>query len=142
MNTGTRTHVHETRRSASPRILRLSSRNFCSSLVSPLPSSTSWPATGMTLKAIGAGNFDGRGHLDGVAVVRERGGAVRHLADLLVELGGPGQAGAGHRLVGGATTRRSPASVVERLQHGHGDHRRAVRVGDDSLRYGLESLGG
>ena len=34
---------------------------FCSSFVSALPSSTSLPATGMTLKAIGAGNFDGAG---------------------------------------------------------------------------------
>ena len=35
VNTGTRTQVQVTERSGSPRIFRLSSRNFCSSLVSP-----------------------------------------------------------------------------------------------------------
>ena len=54
MKTGTRTQVPETARSGMPRILRLSLRSFCSSSVSPDPSSTSEPASGTTLKAIGA----------------------------------------------------------------------------------------
>ena len=100
VNTGTRTHVPDTGRSGSSRILRLSLRSFCSSSVSPEPSSTSLPAKGSTLKAIGPGNFCGRRELDGVAVVGEGGGAVDHLADLLVELVHAGQPGARHRLVG------------------------------------------
>ncbi len=41
--------------------MRLSLRSFCSSSVSREPSSTKLPACGMTLKAIGFGNFDGSG---------------------------------------------------------------------------------
>ena len=44
-----------------PRILRLSLRSFCSSSVSTEPSSTSEPASGTTLKAIGATYFSGAG---------------------------------------------------------------------------------
>ena len=45
-----------------PRILRLSLRSFCSSSVSSEPSSTSLPANGRTLKAIGLTNFSGTGN--------------------------------------------------------------------------------
>ena len=45
-----------------PRILRLSLRSFCSSSVSPEPSSTSDPASASTLKASGAANTDGAGN--------------------------------------------------------------------------------
>ena len=138
VNTGTRTHVHETSRSGRPRILRLSSRNFCSSLVSPLPSSTSWPATGMTLKAIGLGNFTGTGMSTALPSCASAAAPSRHLADLLVQLGGPGEPGARDRLVGRRHDAAQPGRVVQRLQHGHGNHRRAVRVGDDPLRYGAE----
>ena len=61
VNTGTRTHVPETARSGMSRILRLSWRSFCSSSVSNDPSSTSLPASGTTLKAIGLTNFCGAG---------------------------------------------------------------------------------
>ena len=61
MYTGTRTQVADTARSGMPRILRLSSRSFCSSLVSSEPSSTSVPASGTTLKATGATNSVGTG---------------------------------------------------------------------------------
>ena len=54
LNTGTRTHVPATSRSGRCRILRDSWRSFCSSSVSRLPSSTIEPASGITLKAIGA----------------------------------------------------------------------------------------
>jgi hypothetical protein len=54
VNTGTRTQVPLTASSGMPRILRLSLRSFWSSSVSPEPSSTSEPASGTTLKAIGA----------------------------------------------------------------------------------------
>ena len=62
VKTGTRTQVPDTARSGISRILRLSLRSFCSSSVSPLPSSTSLPASGSTLKAIGRANFDGAGN--------------------------------------------------------------------------------
>ena len=62
VKTGTRTHVPDTARSGIPRILRLSLRSFCSSSVSKRPSSTSLPASGSTLNAIGRANFDGAGN--------------------------------------------------------------------------------
>jgi hypothetical protein len=43
------------------RILRLSLRSFCSSSVSSVPSSTTEPAIGSTLKAIGRAYFRGSG---------------------------------------------------------------------------------
>ncbi len=46
-----------------PRILRLSKRSFWSSSVSPEPSSTSEPASGTTLKAMGATYFSGAGNV-------------------------------------------------------------------------------
>ena len=61
--TGTRTQVQLTGSSGMPRILRLSSRHFCSSLVSPEPSSTGCPARGSTLWAMVSGNTDGGGKL-------------------------------------------------------------------------------
>ncbi len=61
MKTGTRTQVPETRRSGRPRILRLSLRSFCSSSVSNEPSSTTEPAIGSTLKAIGRTYLTGSG---------------------------------------------------------------------------------
>ncbi len=62
VKTGTRTHVPDTGRLGTSRILRVSLRSFCSSSVSPEPSSTSEPANGSTLKAIGRANFDGAGN--------------------------------------------------------------------------------
>ena len=59
VKTGTRTQVPETRSSGRSRILRLSLRSFCSSSVSSLPSSTTDPAIGSTLNAIGRTYFDG-----------------------------------------------------------------------------------
>ncbi|SLJ82321.1 Uncharacterised protein [Mycobacteroides abscessus subsp. abscessus] len=51
-----------TARSGRPRILRLSLRSFWSSSVSPEPSSTSEPASGITSKAIGATYLFGAGN--------------------------------------------------------------------------------
>ena len=99
VNTGTRTHVPDTARSGMSRILRLSLRSFCSSSVSKRPSSTSLPANGSTLKAIGRANFSGCREDDRRAVVGQRGGLVDDLADLLVELVDAGEPGARHGLV-------------------------------------------
>ena len=63
MKTGTRTQVQVTARSGRSRILRLSSRNFCSSFVSPEPSATSEPAMESTLWAIVSGNETAGGPL-------------------------------------------------------------------------------
>ena len=62
MNTGTRTQVQVTARSGMSRILRLSFRNFCSSLVSSEPSSTRWPAKGITLWAMTSGKTSNAGN--------------------------------------------------------------------------------
>ena len=70
---------------------------------------------------------------DGRAVVGELGGTVDDLADLLVELVDTGQAGARHRLVGAGDQAHEPGLVVQRLEHRHRRHRRAVGVGDDPL---------
>ena len=79
----------------------------------------SLPASGSTLKAIGPGELRRGRELDGLAVVGERGGAVDHLADLLVELLDAGQPGAGHGLVGARSrARMSPASACSGLSTG------------------------
>ena len=61
VNTGTRTQVPLTSRSGSSRILRLSLRSFFSSSVSPRPSSTMLPASGITLNAMFLGNLTAAG---------------------------------------------------------------------------------
>ena len=53
----------------------------------------------------------------------------------------PGQAGAGHRLVGGHDDGLEPGFVGQRLQHRHGDHGRAVGVGDDADGEVVEGVG-
>ncbi len=117
-----------------PRILRLSLRSFFSSSVSNSPSSTIEPASGITLKAIGRTYFDRRRERHRRSVVRQLGGPVDGLADLLVELVDAGQAAARHRLVGRHDQPGQAGLVVQRLEHRHRRHRRAVRVGDDALR--------
>ena len=101
MNTGTRTQVQVTARSGMSRILRLSSRNFCSSLVSPEPSSTSVPGQGEHVVGDDVGEDGRRRELDRRAVEGEGGGAVDRLDQLLLELGHAGQARPRHGLVGG-----------------------------------------
>lgn len=49
-----RTHLPTTHSSSKPRILREKSRSFCSSSVSADPLSTTSPAIGSTLNAVGA----------------------------------------------------------------------------------------
>ena len=82
------------------RILRDSLRSFCSSSVSPQPSSTIEPASGSTLKAIGLAYSSRRGQGDRPAVEGQPRGLVGHRTDLAVELGDAGAAGAGHGLEG------------------------------------------
>ena len=80
-----------------PRILRLSLRSFCSSSVSNEPSSTSLPANGSTLKAIGLANFSGAGNATAAPSWVSSRGPVDDLADLLVELVDAGEPGARRR---------------------------------------------
>ncbi len=61
VKTGTRTQVPDTSSSGIERILRDSLRSFCSSSVSPEPSSTKLPAWAITLNAIGRTYFFGSG---------------------------------------------------------------------------------
>ena len=117
-----------------PRILRLSLRSFCSSSVSNEPSSTSLPAQRQHVEGDRPGELLGAGKTHGRAVVGQLGGPVGDLADLLVELVDAGQPGAGHGLVGAGDEAHEPGLVVQRLEHRHRRHRRAVGVGDDALR--------
>ncbi len=133
MNTGTRTQVPETRSSGMPRILRLSLRSFCSSSVSPLPSSTTEPAIGSTLNAIGRTYLLRGRQLDGGAVVGEQRSTVAHRGDLAGELVDAGEPAAGDRLVRAGHQPDQAGLVVQRLEHRHRGHRGAVRVGDDAL---------
>ena len=91
------------------------------------------PACGITLKAIVVGNFSAGGKVDRGAVVGEGGRVGARLLHLLVELRHPGQAAARHRLVGADHHGLQPGLEVERLEHRHRHHGRAVRVGDDAL---------
>ena len=116
-----------------PRILRLSLRSFCSSSVSLEPSSTILPASGNTLKAIGLANFAGAGNVTALAVVGEAVGPVDDLAHLLVEFVDAGEPGARDRLVAADDETAQAGAVVQRLEHRHRRHRRAVGVGDDAL---------
>src|SRR3954447_5968399 len=147
VNTGTRTHVPDTRRSGIPRIFRLSLRSFCSSSVSSLPSSTTEPAIGSTLNAIGRTYFSGAGISTAVpscANSRPRSPTASTCEASSSTPATPLPDTAWYVL---ATSRTSPASsspppprapppprlVVQRLQHRHRGHRRAVRVRDDAL---------
>ena len=123
------------------RIFRLSLRSFCSSSVSPVPSSTTLPASGSTLKAIGRANFDRRGKSTAAPSRGQRRRPVDHLPGLLVELLDAGPAGAGDGLVGAGDHAAQPGHVVQRLQHRHGGHGRAVRVGDDALGDRVQEVG-
>jgi hypothetical protein len=87
--------------------LRLSLRSFCSSSVSNEPSSTSAPANGSTLNAIGLTNFSGVGNATALPSWVSSAALSTTLTGLLVEFVDAGEPAAGHRLVGAATTRRS-----------------------------------
>ena len=125
------------------RILRDSLRSFCSSSVSSEPSSTIEPGE----------RDDVEPDRDGVDLrVREREGravegevlGVAHgvaTAQLAVELGEADAARAGDGLVAADVQADEPGEVVERLEHRHRGHRRAVGVGDDALGDVVEVLG-
>ena len=115
------------------RILRLSLRSFCSSSVSNDPSSTTEPASGSTLNAIGRDVLLRRRERHRRPVVHQLGGPVDDLAHLLVELVDAGAAAAGDGLVGAGDQPDQAGLVVQRLEHRHRGHRRAVGVGDDAL---------
>jgi hypothetical protein len=65
--------------------------------------------------------------------VHQLGGPVDDLAHLLVQLVHAGAAAAGDRLVGAGDQPDQAGVVVQRLEHRHRGHRRAVGVGDDAL---------
>ena len=83
---------------------------------------------------------DGRGELlcrrelDGASVEGQRRGAVAHLALLLVELVDPDTTGTRHRLIRVDDDATKNGFAMQRGEHSHERHRRAVRVGDDALR--------
>ena len=83
----------------------------------------------------------GRREVDRVAVEGQRRGAVTHLALLLVELVDALAPGPGHGLVRAHDDATEPRFAVQRREHGHERHRRAVRVGDDALGDVLELVG-
>ena len=116
------------------RILRVSLRSFFSSSVSNSPSSTSDTGERQHVEGDRTLVLLRRRERHRLAVVGELGGAVVDLADLLVELVDAGQPAARHRLVGGGDQTHETGLVVERLEHRHRRHRRAVGVGDDALR--------
>ena len=88
---------------------------------------------GITLKATVAGKTTDSPEVDGPAVGDEGERPVGALADLLLELGGAGQAGATGRLVGADRQADEARLAVERRQGRHGHHGRAVGVGHDAL---------
>ena len=100
VNTGTRTHVTDTGRSGISRILRLSLRSFCSSLVSSEPSSTSAPANGSTLNAIGRANFAGAGKSTASPSNVSAAAPSTTLRTCSSNSATPARPGARHRLVG------------------------------------------
>ena len=142
VNTGTRTQVQVTDRSGSPRILRLSLRYFCSSSVSPdaVVDEASRPGARRCGRS-GAANLTCGGKSTAPPSKVSSAARVGRLGQLLGQLGHAGQPGARDRLVGGDHQPPQAGLVVERLEHRHGDHGRAVRVGHDALRDGVERLG-
>ncbi len=137
VNTGTRTQVQVTWRPGMSRIFRLSSRNFRSSLESPVPSSSGEPAMGDHVVGDDLGEDHRRRIVGGRPVEGQCGGPVDRLGQLLLELGRAGQAGSGHRLVGRDDEAAQPGCVMQRLEHGHGHHGGAVGVGHDALAHGV-----
>ena len=116
-----------------PRILRDSLRSFFSSSVSSRPSSTIEPASGTHVVGDGALVLHRRREVDRAAVVGELAGLVAGRLDLAGQLVDAGDAGAGDRLVGRGDQPDQAGRVVQRLEHRHRGHRRAVGVGDDAL---------
>ena len=105
-----------TARSGRPRILRLSSRNLCSSLVS---SSTSAAGEGHDVERDRRGEHRGVRELDGASVEGQRRRVGTDLGDLLVQLVDARAAGARHRLVRRHDEAAQPGLGVERLEHRH-----------------------
>ena len=117
-----------------PRILRLSLRSFWSSSVSPEPSSTSEPASGTTLNAIGATYFSGAGKSSAPPSCTSCSTPSITARAWLGQLLDAGQPAARHRLIGRDDQPDQPGLVVQHLEHRHRGHGGAVRVGDDALR--------
>ena len=133
VNTGTRTHVPDTSRSGMPRILRLSLRSFCSSSVSNEPSSTSLPANGSTLKAIGRANFSGAGNTTASPSWVSAAAWSTTWRTCLSSSSTPASPAPDTAWYVRGDEADEPGLVVQRLEHRHRRHRRAVRVGDDPL---------
>ena len=116
-----------------PRILRLSLRSFCSSSVSNEPSSTSLPANGSTLKAIGRANFSGSGNTTAPPSWVSSAAWSATWRTCLSSSSTPASPAPDTAWYVLATRRIEPGLVVQRLEHRHRRHRRAVGVGDDAL---------
>ena len=78
------------------------------------------------------GELGGPGQVDGRPSKVSSAAPSAHLRHLLASSADAGQAGARHRLVG-ADDHAAARPRVERLQHRHGHHGRAVGVGHDAL---------
>ena len=141
VKTGTRTQVVVTARSGRPRILRASLQYFCSSSVSSEPSST--------MRELQRDHVVGDRHrvdaagreVDRRAVEGEVRCPVHRLGELLGELADGFDPAARDGLIRGDHQPPEAGLVVERLEHGNGDHGGAVGVGHDALGDGAQ-LGG
>ena len=91
------------------------------------------PASGITLNAIGATYFSGAGKSTAPpSCTRSRRGRSPR-APARPAPRDPGQAAAGHRLIRRGDHPDQLRLVVQHLEHRHGDHRGAVRAGDDAF---------
>ena len=120
-NTGTRTQVAVTRRSGTPKILRVSCITLVSSSLYPVSGST-FVLCENTLNAYGCGSTFG-----------VNGAAFEIRARRFAELFHRGGAGAGSGLVGGHDDALDAALLVYRPQRRGGDDRHAVRIRDDAV---------
>ncbi len=96
------------------------------------------PASGRTLKAIGAVKASGAGNATAAPSCVSAAPPAGRRPDLPVELGDAREARAGDGLVGRDHEPTQARLVVQNLEHRHRGHRGAVGVGDDPLGDGVE----
>ena len=118
MKTGTRTQVPETSSAGMLEDLAALVAQLLLLVGLVAPSSTIEPASGSTLNAIGSRERRGAGNSTAPPSKASSAARSADLLHLLVELGDAGQAGAGHRLVGGRDHADQPGLVVQRPSTG------------------------